>query len=155
MPDLNQKRDAAALPPGKRKRKQKRIRTWDSSLLSAEIGPYVFVALTDSGALKAEGRRMQHCVATYIDICRMNAARIFSVRDAISGQPVATLSLIWIDDYWRIDQLKGLRNAEVAIHQAIYFDGEETVIDIEMTELYFAAQELLLRYRRAWAMEQH
>ena len=28
-----------------------------------------------------------------------------------------------------------------------YFDGEETVIDIELTELYFAAQELLLRYR--------
>jgi hypothetical protein len=62
--------------------------------------------------------------------------------------------LIWIDDYWHIDQLKGLRNADVAIHQAIYFDGEETVIDTEMTELYFAAQELL-RYRRAWAMEQH
>jgi hypothetical protein len=34
----------------------------------------VFVALTDSGALKAEGRRMQHCVATYIDICRMDVA---------------------------------------------------------------------------------
>jgi hypothetical protein len=48
-----------------------------------------------------------------------------------------------------------LRNAEVAIHQAIYLDGEETVIDIEVTELYFAAQELLLRYRSAWAMEQH
>ena len=36
-----------------------------------------------------------------------------------------------------------------------HFDGEETVIDIEMTELYFAAQELLQRYRSAWAMEQH
>ena len=77
------------------------------------------------------------------------------MRDAISERPVATLSLIWIDDYWHIDQLKGWRNAEGAIHQAIYFDGEETVIDIEMTELYFATQELLLRYRRAWAMEQH
>ena len=88
-------------------------------------------------------------------LARGGARAHFSVRDAISERPVATLSLIWIDDYWHIDQLKGLRNAEVAIHQAIYFDGEETVIDIEMTELYFAAQELPLRYRRAWAVEQH
>ena len=47
MPDLNQRRDGVALPPGKRKLKRKRIRTWDSWLLSAEIGLYVFVALTD------------------------------------------------------------------------------------------------------------
>ena len=40
------------------------------------------------------------------------------MRDAISERPVATLSLIWIDDYRHIDQLKGLRNAEVAIHVA-------------------------------------
>ncbi len=80
-------------------------------------------------------------------LARGGARAHFSVRDAISERPVATLSLIWIDDYWHIDQLKGLRNAEVAIHQAIYFDGEETVIDIEMTELYFAAQELFQRYR--------
>ena len=98
---------------------------------------------------------MQHCVATYIDICRVDIASVFSVRDAISEQSVATLSLIWIDNYRHLDQLKGLRNTEVAIHDAIYFDGEEAVIDIEMTELYFAAQELLQRYRSACAMEQH
>jgi len=153
MPDPSQAREDVALPAGKRKRK--RVRTWGSSLQSAEIGPYVFVALTDSAALKTEGRQMQHCVATYIDICRGDIARVFSVRDTISERPVATLSLIWIDDYWHLDQLKGVRNAEVAHYEEICFDGDETVVAIEMTEMYFAAQELLQRYRKAWLMERH
>jgi hypothetical protein len=77
----------------------------------------------------------------------------FSVRDLYSNKPVATLSLIWEDEYWQLDQLKGFKNSDLVVDQNIFFDGESLCINTDLSDLYFAAQELLLRCRAAWARD--
>lgn len=97
---------------------------------------------------------MMHCVATYEELCRFDFARVFSVRERYSNRHVATLSLIWEDGYWRLDQLKGFKNSEVMIDQDEIFDGEQLVTVTDFSDLYFAAQELVMRYREASGREE-
>lgn len=133
-----------------KKRNKKRNRKWTSDLDAVEIGPFLFIPLTCTKALREEGRKMEHCVRSYEDLCRIDCARIFSVRDALTQTRIATLSLIWSSNYWHLDQLKGLRNTEVICEELTFFDGERTVTGSELTDIYFAALELVQRYREAW-----
>lgn len=143
--------DALEIPPVRRKKKnKKRNRKWSSDLGAVEIGPFLFIPLTCTKALRDEGRTMEHCVKTYEELCRFNYARIFSVRDALSQKRIATLSLIWEDDYWHLDQVKGFRNAEIACNERSFFDGEQTVTELYLTDLYYAAMELVELYRDEW-----
>ena len=108
----------------KKKKNKKRNRKWSSDLDAVEIGPFLFIPLTCTKALREDGREMEHCVRSYEDLCRIDCARIFSVRDALTQKRIATLSLIWEIDYWHFDQMKGVRNAEVAWDELTYFNGE-------------------------------
>lgn len=137
-----------------KKRNKKRNRKWSSDLDAVEIGPYLFVPLTCTKELREEGQKMEHCVRSYENLCRIDCTRIFSVRDALTMQRVATLSLIWENDYWRFDQMKGVRNTEVVCEERTYFDGEQLEIDIDFTDLHYAAQELIQLYREAWLQAQ-
>ncbi len=141
--------------PRRKKKNKKRNRKWSSDLDAVEIGPFLFIPLTCTNALRDEGRTMEHCAKTYEDLCRLNWSRIFSVRDALSQKRIATLSLIWEDDYWHLDQIKGPRNAEVLCDQHNHFNGEETVAELVLTDLYYAAMELVQQYRVAWLNNQN
>lgn len=133
-----------------KKRNKKRNRKWSSDLDAVEIGPYLFVQLTCTKELREEGQKMEHCVRSYENLCRIDCTKIFSVRDALTQTRIATLSLIWENDYWRFDQMKGVRNTEVVCEELTYFDGERTVTETDFTDLHYAALELVQQYREAW-----
>ncbi len=74
------------------------------------IGAVTFRALRTDAALRGEGARMEHCVASYAGDVASGAAHIFSVlRD---GRPVATLEL---NRTYKISQLQGFRNRPPAL----------------------------------------
>lgn len=75
-------------------------------------------------------------------------ARVFSIRDLL-GHRVATVALIFRDDDWHLEQIKGLANADVSNVEMVYFDGERTVTQLDMTDLYYVAHEVLRCYRDA------
>ena len=133
-----------------KKKNKKRNRKWSSDLDAVEIGPYLFVPLTCTNELREEGQEMEHCVRNYEILCRIDCTKIFSVRDASTKTRIATLSLIWEKGYWRFDQMKGVRNTEVACEELTYFDGEQTVTETHFTDLHYAALELVQQYREAW-----
>ena len=145
---------ATEWPDGKqvkaKKKNKKRNRKWSSDLGAIEIGPFLFIPLTCTKALREDGRKMEHCVRSYVDLCRIDSARIFSIRDALSQMRIATLSLIWENNYWQLDQMKGPRNTEVICNERTYFNGEQTVTETDFTDLHYAALELVQRYREAW-----
>ena len=134
-----------------RKRKTRSV-TADGRLIwmTVEIGPYRFVPLTRTKELREEGQKMEHCVRSYENLCRIDCTKIFSVRDALTQRRIATLSLIWENDYWRFDQMKGVRNTDVVCEELTYFDGERTVTETDFTDLHYAALELVQQYREAW-----
>lgn len=136
------------------KRKKKRNLEWASDLPACEVGEFLIVPLTTSRQLRAEGRAMKHCAGHYDELCHRELARVFSIRD-LSGNRVATASLIWLDDYWHLEQVKGPENAEVLESEETFFNGNTTVTQREPTELYFVGQEILQRYRSAWSERLH
>lgn len=97
---------------------------------------------------------MRHCAGTYDELCHNGLARVFSIRD-LDGHRLATASLIWREDYWHLEQVKGLRNAEVLESESTFFDGNSTVTLLEPTELYYIGQEILRRYRCSWSDRLH
>ena len=129
--------------------RKKRNLQWESALAACEIGDFQIVPLTTSRLLRAEGRAMRHCVGNYDELCHQGLARVFSMQD-FTGRRVATASLIWRDDYWHLDQIKGPSNAEVQESEHTFFDGDSTVTLIEQTELYYVGHEVLRLYRQAW-----
>ena len=132
------------------KRKKKRNLEWVSDLPECEIGEYLIVPLTTSRQLRAEGRVMKHCAGHYDELCHRGLARVFSIQD-LSGNRLATASLVWLDDYWHLEQVKGRGNADVLESEETFFNGNSTVTQLEPTELYFVGQEILQRYRSAWS----
>lgn len=130
-------------------RKKKRNLHWESALAECEIGDFRIVPLTTSRLLRAEGRAMHHCVGNYDELCHQGRARVFSMQDLV-GRRIATASLIWRDDYWHIDQIKGAHNAEVLESEHTFFDGDSTETLIEQTEVYYVGHEILRLYRQAW-----
>jgi len=136
-----------------KKKPKKRNRKWTSDLDAVQVGPYLFVPLTCTKELREDGRNMEHCVRSYENLCRINCTRVFSVRDDFTRFRIATLSLIWENDYWHLDQMKGVRNTEVVCAERTYFDGERMVTETDFTDLHYAAQEFVQQYREAWAIQ--
>jgi hypothetical protein len=127
---------------------KKRNLKWVSDLEACEIGEFMIVSLTTSRSLREEGREMKHCVGRYDELCHNGLFRVFSIRDLLDRR-LATMSLKWANDYWRLDQLGGVRSADVGLIVETYFDGERTVTRIEQAELYYVAHEVLRLYRHA------
>lgn len=130
-------------------KKKKRELIWASALQHHELGNYQVIPLTSSWALRQEGRTMKHCVRGYDELCAKGRARVFSIRDLI-GKPLATMSLIFQDEHWHLEQIKGVANAEVCTSEEMYYDGEHTVTQLDMTDMYYVAYDVALRYRKAW-----
>lgn len=127
---------------------------WESDLSECEIGDYRIVPLTNSRQLWVEGRTMKHCAGHYDELCHQGLARLFSVQD-LSGNRLATASLIWRDDYWYLEQVRGHENMEVLEIEETSFDGNSTVTQREPSDLYFVGQEILQHYRSAWSERLH
>lgn len=135
------------------KRRKKRNLEWSSDLPECEIGDYRIIPLTTSRQLRAEGREMKHCVGQYDELCHIGRVRIFSIQNQ-SGNRLATASLIWRNDYWHLEQVKGYDNAEVLEAEERCFSvGKSTLVQIEPPEIYFVCQELLQRYRSVWSKQ--
>lgn len=137
------------LPIRRKKKNKKRNRRWDSDLDAVEIGPFLFVPLTCTKDLKDEGHAMGHCVGTFGDFCRGDWLRVFSVRDILGQRRLATLSLIHEHDRWCLDQIKGIRNSDVINQEQIYFDGDQLITYLSLTDLFYAGMELVDIYRQA------
>lgn len=135
-------------------RKKKRDLTWKSDLDACDIGDYQVIPLTNSQTLRQEGRAMCHCVGTYVELCSQGLVRIFSIQDLMSNR-LATLSLIFTDGYWHLEQIKGVLNAEVCVSEESYYDGEQTHTWIDMTDMHYVAYEVLRYYRKAWERAPH
>lgn len=130
-------------------KKKKRELVWDSALEACELGDYQVIPLTSSWALRQEGRAMLHCVGGYDEMCANGRARVFSIRD-LMGNRVATMSLIFWDDYWQLEQIRGVANGEMCSSEEVYFDGERTVTQLDMTDFHYIAHDVLRCYRQAW-----
>lgn len=137
------------LPILRKKKNKKRNRKWESDLDAVEIGPFLFVPLTCTNDLKDEGHAMGHCVGMFGDFCRGDWLRVFSVRDLLGQRRLATLSLIFGHDGWCLDQIKGYKNTDVLNLEHVYFDGDQLITEVTLTDLYYAGMELLEMYRRA------
>ena len=131
--------------------KRKRNMSWDSAVGEFEVGDYAVVPLTTSRMLREEARVMRHCVNLYDIACQRGEARVFSVRDS-EAHRVATISLAWKDDYWYLEQMKGMANEEVQHLQSAY-EGDALEGSLEPTDLYYVGQEVLQRYRAAWSQQ--
>ena len=68
--------------------------------------------LTSGAQLQAEGRKMQHCVATYLHSCRVGRASIWSLQVEQKKGPIRMLTIQVDIRLRRIVQVSGRRNAE-------------------------------------------
>jgi len=89
---------------------------WLTPVLQAECDGLAFVALTDAAALRAEGERMAHCIASYTERCQHTTLRAYAVTHGKTRQRVATLTVVYnaASQNWQFDDMKGPRNAAVS-----------------------------------------
>jgi hypothetical protein len=147
MADLNEKTMAeldALIKHGRRTRKLRL--SWTSALAACEIGDYQIIPLTTSSELRKEGAAMNHCVGSHDVLCAVGSCLVFSIRD-LDNRRLATMSLVFGQYGWRLDQIKGYENTEVIFTEETFYSGERTETVRDYTDLYFIAQEILRQYR--------
>lgn len=133
------------LKPGfaKKTSGRRQPRKWNCKLSETLIGEYLLVPLTSAKMLKSEGYWMNSCCREYVNECADLKYSIFSIRSR-SGGRVATLGLVYDEDYWRFDQCLGQSNTDVLEETRGYLD-EDGVLHTELfaTELYYVAHEVV------------
>lgn len=135
---------------GEMSNKKKRVLVWDSALETFEVGGYQIIPLTSSRALHQEGRMMENCVGGYDERCAKGLARVFSIRDQ-RGDRVATVALVFGEDQWYLEQIRGVSNSDVCYWEEEYFDYEieQALMRMDMTDLHYVAHEVARCYRQA------
>ena len=147
MADLNEKVKAeldAMIEHGRRTRKLHL--SWTSALTTCEIGQYQVVPLTTSSELRKEGAAMRHCVGSHDVLCAAGTYLVFSIRD-LDNKRLATMSLVFDQYGWHLEQIKGPGNAEVIYTEETFYSGERTETVREYSDVYYVAQEILRQYR--------
>ncbi len=147
MADLNERVKAeldAMIEQGRRTRKLRL--SWASVLAACEIGEYQVIPLTTSSELRKEGAAMNHCVGSHDVLCAVGTCQVFSIRD-LDNRRLATMSLVFDQYGWHLDQIKGPGNAEVIYTEETFYSGERTETVREYSDLYYVAQEILRQYR--------
>jgi hypothetical protein len=89
--------------------------TWPALAAPCRFGDLRLLPLVTAESLRAEGRSMKHCVASYAVRCLFERTHLFSIRDA-RGQRLATLEVDVVRDPTgrfraRLAQLRGPANA--------------------------------------------
>lgn len=106
------------------------------------IGNYLIVPLISVKMLKHEEYLMNSCCREYADDCVDQKYSIFSIRSR-SGERLATLGLVYDEDYWRFDQCLGPANKEVMEELSCHLDENGVLhTDVFATELYYVAHEV-------------
>lgn len=90
------------------------VRHWNSVLPSTVIDGITFTPLTSSLALLHEGKTMQHCVASYTDLCLSNRYRVFTVCDADGKRSTLGIAINERGDKAKWDQHYGKCNTAVS-----------------------------------------
>jgi hypothetical protein len=85
---------------------------------------------------------MQHCVGSHDVLCAVGTYQVFSILD-LDNKRLATLSLVFDQYGWHLDQIKGPGNAEVICTEETFYSGERTETVLNYTDLYFVSQEIL------------
>jgi hypothetical protein len=115
---------------------------WACPVLAQEIGDFFVVPLASLKELASEGRRMQHCVASYETRCVNGMYQVFSIRD-LHGNRIATLGLTYGSTGWKVDQCLGISNTEVLLHTVEWIDGNGNHESMdEFTDLHYLAYEV-------------
>jgi hypothetical protein len=106
---------------------------WEFSLNTYQRDQFEAVALHTNKALWEEGRRMCHCVGQLGHLADRGDVRFFSIREAGTLKPRATLELRQSDNdsSWHVDSCLGVHNSRPA------------------TEVADFASEVALRYSEA------
>ena len=107
-------------------RRARRRARWESALAACVMdlnGEAISVTPLTSGlALVLEGRRMRHCVGSYVESCRRGASRIFHLESGTSGArgttgaratEQATVEISNIGGRWQVRQVFGPENEDV------------------------------------------
>jgi len=84
---------------------------WDCPLGTATLDGWRVRPLVCGRDLVAEGERMRHCSASYLNKCLEGTSRFFTVEEPDSGKPVATFDLELRDKRWEVGQVRGKCNA--------------------------------------------
>ncbi len=84
--------------------------SWSPILESFVFDQWRVRPLTSSSELVEEGIRMDHCVGSYDKFCFEEDGRIFTVENATTKEPVATIGIKNTSDGWVLDQVMGKRN---------------------------------------------
>lgn len=88
---------------------------WPSFVRLVESDGHLIQALSTEAELVEEGKVMRHCVGTYAQRCRNEMLRVYSIRDAQTGNRVATLSVKETSPgVWCMEQIKGPENAVIS-----------------------------------------
>lgn len=87
--------------------------TWDDPSPTAVQDGYMIEPLRDHRAVLLEGRRMRHCLGApgHIEQLRSGKLRVYSVRDAATGKPVATAAALARGRVWLPAAIRGFANS--------------------------------------------
>ncbi len=121
---------------------EKRIKGWHCPIQSVQVGEYIVVPLTSARKVKSEGYLMQNCVKEYVEQCRDNMYLLFSIRN-LKGERVATLGVKKEGDRWYFDDCLGKDNSTVMEFSTEFFDAGSVFCEIEYTELFSVAHEVV------------
>jgi hypothetical protein len=87
---------------------------WHSALPPIQVWIYRIVPLLSEKDLVTEGIAMRNCVATYLDHCASNRARLFSVRTSKTGKRVANICIYEeANEVWEMLEVAGRANSPV------------------------------------------
>jgi hypothetical protein len=85
---------------------------WPCPVGMVPIEGYNAFALASAVDMVEEGRVMAHCIARYIEHCMRGEARVFSLRDAFTGERAATAMIRRVaEGEWELVDVRGRRNA--------------------------------------------
>ncbi len=128
---------------------------WPSVIDAYRTGAYVVEPLNSRSALREEGKRMRHCVASYGRDCASNRLQIYSIRDAESSKSLATVALKFEDEALFVHETAGFaillprfgtghRRIVESLPQAsaldlnnlsdLHQDADELIIDCQMRD---------------------
>jgi hypothetical protein len=91
--------------------------SWGSLVGKTEIAGVRIRPLTSKAALKAEGRKMHHCVASYASRCARLSFRIFSLTEE-SGIRSTLCICPGRSGRWRVYEHSGFKNSRVSLRAA-------------------------------------
>ena len=86
---------------------------------------HAVVALNYPWILQDEGRRMEHCVGTYVSQCRYFGSHIFSLRDPATGRSLSTVEL-------RLEERPGQAD-EILVEQHRAFENADPAAECKQT----------------------